>query len=235
MRYKELKFQGNTYEKEYQINEILIKNNITWLIEAEIENARLEIIKNTLVWNAGTWFNGDWHYGVFRSGNWKAGIWQNGVWYNGLWNNGTFKSGIIFNGKFINGNIKGDVRGGEFIKCNIDKNSKISDNVKIFKKENNNLNLKISEPYDSDEKIYFELPYDYFNEIKNSLYKLAKYLKLNITQNKSNFKFNNKNKSFEVQIYYNSESSSIYLIDQYSDKYLIINELEDTLKFFFEI
>ena len=46
MRYKELKFQGNTYEKEYQINEILIKNNITWLIEAEIENARFRSRSN---------------------------------------------------------------------------------------------------------------------------------------------------------------------------------------------
>jgi hypothetical protein len=137
-RYKELKFEGETYTKKYKIDEILIHHKIDWLLDAEIENTRLEIINETLVWNAGLWYNGNWKYGVFRAGEWKYGTWENGVWYNGLWRNGTFKSGLIFDGKFLNGNIKNstDIRGGQFVSVNIEPGTKTSDNAKIFKNEN---------------------------------------------------------------------------------------------------
>lgn len=119
-RYKELKFEGEVYTETYKINEILIDQELGWLLDAEIENARLEILKETLVWNAGIWYNGFWKYGVWRDGEWKFGQWENGVWYNGTWRNGIFKNGIIFNGRFFNGDIiGGEIRGGNFLECTI--------------------------------------------------------------------------------------------------------------------
>lgn len=123
-RYKELKFEDKTYTEQYKIDEILIKNKFDWFLECEVENVKLEILKNTLVFNSGVFFNGDWKYGVFRDGQWKYGTWEGGVWYNGTWYNGTFQNGLIFNGRFINGEIVGgEIRGGEFFDV------VISDNV----------------------------------------------------------------------------------------------------------
>ena len=126
VRFKELKYEGKTYEKEFKIKEILIESKLDWVLDAEMENARIEIINETLVWNAGTWFNGTWKYGVFRSGEWRYGIWEGGVWYNGTWRNGIFKRGIIFNGRFLSGQfVDGDIRGGNFIIVEISPNVKI--------------------------------------------------------------------------------------------------------------
>jgi len=120
MRYNELKFDGKIYTEQWKIDEILIEHNFKWLVNAEIENARLEIIKDTLVWNAGIWYNGTWEFGVFRDGEWKYGTWEGGVWYNGKWKDGTFKAGIIYKGIFIKGKILGgEIRGGKFIDCDI--------------------------------------------------------------------------------------------------------------------
>jgi len=130
MRYNELKFEGKTYTKQWEINEILIDNKFNWIVDAEIENARLEIFKlkdgsKTLVWNAGIWYNGDWFFGTFRDGEWKYGTWRNGVWRNGKWKNGIFKSGIIYNGIFFKGKIEsGIIKGGRFIDCEISKSVK---------------------------------------------------------------------------------------------------------------
>lgn len=123
MRYSELKYDGQTYEEQWKIDEILIKNKFNWIVNAEIENARLEIYKDTLVWNGGTWYNGNWYFGVWRDGAWKYGTWENGVWYGGRWENGTFKSGIIFKGNFFKGKIEGgEIRGGNFINVQISPN-----------------------------------------------------------------------------------------------------------------
>lgn len=107
MRYKELLYQGVKYTEKYKIDEILVKLKFHWLLDAEIENARLEIVKDTLVWNSGIWYNGTWMYGVFRMGEWRFGVWENGVWYNGQWHNGVFKSGYIYNGTFHKGKFMG--------------------------------------------------------------------------------------------------------------------------------
>lgn len=137
-RYKELKYNGIKYYKEFEIDNILIENNLNWVLDAEIKNTRLEIINKTLVWNAGIWYNGIWEYGVFRSGQWSAGTWKNGVWYNGIWKTGTFENGIIYKGEFINGDIiKGIIRGGNFHEINI------LDNVKIENKKTENMNNSI--------------------------------------------------------------------------------------------
>lgn len=119
-RYKELKYGDKTYTEQYKIDEILIKNGFDWFLECEVENTRIEILKDTLIFNTGVFFNGDWKYGVFRDGQWKYGTWEGGVWYNGTWYNGTFQNGLIFNGRFINGEIiAGEIRGGEFFDIRI--------------------------------------------------------------------------------------------------------------------
>jgi len=121
IRYAELKHEGITHTEQWKIDEILIKNKFTWLVNAEIKNARLEIFQDTLVWNGGIWYNGSWYFGVWRDGEWRYGTWQNGVWYNGVWRDGIFKSGIIYKGKFFKGKIEsGEIRGGQFINCEID-------------------------------------------------------------------------------------------------------------------
>ena len=125
MRYSELKYKGQTYTEQWKIDEILIDEKFNWIVDAEIENARLEIFQlkdgsKTLVWNAGIWYSGDWYFGTFRDGEWKYGTWRDGVWRNGKWKNGTFKSGIIYNGIFFKGTIEsGIIRGGRFIDCDI--------------------------------------------------------------------------------------------------------------------
>lgn len=91
MRYTELKYSGKTYTTESQINTILEKENLFWLIDSEIENASLEIIKKTLIWNNGTYYSGNWHYGIFKDGEF------NGTWEDGIFENGNFR------GKWIDG------------------------------------------------------------------------------------------------------------------------------------
>jgi len=91
MRYTELKYGTKTYTNESQINDILEKENLFWLIGSEIENASLQIINNTLIWNNGTYYSGSWHYGIFKNGE-----------FNGTWENGIFESGN-FKGKWIDG------------------------------------------------------------------------------------------------------------------------------------
>lgn len=124
-RYKELKYEGKTYSKRYEIDEILLEKDMNWFLDAEIENARIEIMKDTLIFNAGIWYNGIWEYGVIRDIDWRAGTFQNGVIYNGIFKKIKMEKGIIFDGTFISGDILyADIRGGEF------KNVNVSDNVK---------------------------------------------------------------------------------------------------------
>ena len=174
-RYIELKFGNNKFTEPYLINDILIKNKFNWLIDAEIENARIELFKDsggnvTLIWNAGTWISGTWEYGVFRGGEWRFGTWNNGVWYNGVWKNGTFNTGIIFGGKFLNGKIEGgDIRGGQMFDIEIGEN--VKNNAKPIPEKTNEpkINqhtqepLPQNDPYASEvqkhiENSHFEMP-----------------------------------------------------------------------------
>ena len=91
MKYKELKDENKVYTNESQINRILEKENLFWLIDSEIENAKLEIKKHTLIWHDGKYFSGNWHYGIFKDGE-----------FHGTWENGIFEKGN-FKGKWING------------------------------------------------------------------------------------------------------------------------------------
>ena len=119
-RYKELKYRGKVITEPFKIDKILIDNEFNWLLDAEIQNARIEIYKNTL-----TWSNGVWYYGVWRDGFWLYGTLKNGVWYNGHWEDGKFLTGLIFNGRFVRGEILGgEIKNGEFLKCTIGKKVK---------------------------------------------------------------------------------------------------------------
>ena len=108
-KYKELVYKGSIITERHLIEEVLVKEDMSWFIDSETFNARLEIENKTLIFNGGTWYNGIWKFGAWRGGEWKYGTWQDGVWFNGVWQDGTFENGIIFNGTFFQGtfmNIK---------------------------------------------------------------------------------------------------------------------------------
>lgn len=133
-KYKELLYKGQTYTEKYQIEEILVKEKLSWFIDAETLNARIEILDSVLIFNGGTWYTGVWYFGAWRGGEWKFGSWEDGVWFNGTWQDGIFKSGIIFNGTFFQGqflNVKlrktnqdGTDTRQDFINCDLSPNIK---------------------------------------------------------------------------------------------------------------
>jgi len=92
MRFRELDDNGIKYTKVKDINKILEKNNLHWLIDSEIEEASIEVKNQTLIWNSGIFFAGNWHYGIFRNGEFY-GVWENGIFEGGVFK-GVFKSGI---------------------------------------------------------------------------------------------------------------------------------------------
>lgn len=91
MRYCKLIHGDKEYTNQSQINEILQKNNFYWMIDSEIEDAVLEIKKNTIIWHEGNYYSGNWFYGIFKNGefygNWEDGIFENGN-FKGKWQNG---------------------------------------------------------------------------------------------------------------------------------------------------
>jgi len=95
MKFKELIYKGNTIIGDSKITKILENEKFYWLIDAEIENASIEIINNTIIWKSGDFFAGHWYYGIWKSGN-----------FHGIWENGIFED-VNFKGKFISG-IKPD-------------------------------------------------------------------------------------------------------------------------------
>lgn len=133
-KYKELIYKGKVYTENYQIEEILVKENLSWFIDSETENARIEISDSVLIFNGGVWYTGVWYFGAWRAGEWKFGSWENGVWFNGTWQDGIFKDGIIFNGTFFQGqfliaklrknNQDGTETRQDFINCDISPNIK---------------------------------------------------------------------------------------------------------------
>ena len=92
MRYKELIIEGKSIKSQNQIDSILKQNKFYWLIDSEIENAKIEIRKNTLIWHSGNFYSGDWEYGVFKEGSF-FGNFINGIFENGNFK-GNWKSGI---------------------------------------------------------------------------------------------------------------------------------------------
>jgi hypothetical protein len=91
MRYAEFKYRNKTDTIESQINKILENQKFYWLLDSEIENAVLEIKKDTLIWHDGDFYSGNWYYGIFKGGS-----------FNGIWENGIFENGS-FSGKWLSG------------------------------------------------------------------------------------------------------------------------------------
>jgi hypothetical protein len=92
MRFKQFKHNGKIYTNESQINKILKKEEIYWLIDSEIENAIVEVINNTVIWHDGIFCTGSWYYGIFKYGTFY-GVWENGIWENGIFK-GRWVSGV---------------------------------------------------------------------------------------------------------------------------------------------
>lgn len=161
MRYKELLYQGKIYTDKYKIDDILTKHKFTWVLDAELENAKLEIMKDTLIFNSGIWYSGNWLFGVVRGGEFRYVIWENGVFFNGVFWDGIFKSGLIYNGtfykgKFLGGEVKktmpktGNETKQHFVDCEISKNLKgykdmAAENESILYKKLDVLFLQINE------------------------------------------------------------------------------------------
>jgi hypothetical protein len=104
-KYKQLKYRGKTITDSYDIEQVLIKEEMAWFIDAETSDVNIEILNGTLIFNGGVWYSGVWKFGAFRNGEWRFGTWEGGVWFNGKWYDGRFEGGIIFNGEFLNGEI----------------------------------------------------------------------------------------------------------------------------------
>lgn len=85
MRYLELIIDNKSIKSQNQITEILRKNNFCWLIDSEIENAVIEVKKNTIIWHSGDFYSGNWKYGIFKGGS----FWGNFI--NGIFEGGNFK------------------------------------------------------------------------------------------------------------------------------------------------
>jgi hypothetical protein len=92
MRFKELIYGDKQIDNPREIEKILERNNFDWLIDSEIENAKIEIKNNTLIWNGGDYYSGFWYYGIFKNGNFY-GTFENGIFENGNFY-GKFLSGI---------------------------------------------------------------------------------------------------------------------------------------------
>jgi hypothetical protein len=91
MRFLEFKYEGDIVTKISKINNILESENMNWLLESEIENAKIEIKNKTLIWHDGYFF-GNWHYGIFKGGEFH-GVFRNGILEGGNFQ-GEFRSGI---------------------------------------------------------------------------------------------------------------------------------------------
>ena len=106
MKYKELKVGEKSYNKQNEIENILNTNKFFWVLDAEFEDAEIEIKNDTLIWNSGTWFHGTWEYGIWMDGVFH-GKWDNGIFENGKFE-GEWVSGIDFTENGVKINIKED-------------------------------------------------------------------------------------------------------------------------------
>lgn len=116
MRIKKLTFKNKSYTDKVLIDDILLKNGLSWVNKAEIENAVIEIKDGKLYWYGGIWYFGDWDYGLWLDGEFRYGNWYNGVFYNGNFKNGTWHNGVFMNGTFTGEFIKGDFRNTDIVK-----------------------------------------------------------------------------------------------------------------------
>jgi len=91
-RFKKITINNKEYHNKSKIEELLKLYNFFWVLNAEIEDADLEIKNNTLIWNSGDFLYGKWFYGIFKNGSFH-GVWENGIFAGGDFK-GKWKSGI---------------------------------------------------------------------------------------------------------------------------------------------
>lgn len=108
MKYRYLIIDGKEIINPKEINKTLINNGFYWLIDAEFEEAEIEIKNNTIIWKSGIWLSGTWFYGIWQNGEFRWGKWLNGIFEGGNFINGTWESGI-FKGGDLNDNVKVNV------------------------------------------------------------------------------------------------------------------------------
>ena len=95
-RFSELKINNKTISNTKEIEVFLSSSDFYWLLDCELDNAKLEIIDNILYWNNGIFYYGDWKWGVWKGGEFRGGYFNGGIFYDG-----------IFNGEWITGVKKG--------------------------------------------------------------------------------------------------------------------------------
>lgn len=91
MRFLELTYNENIITDNSIIKKILKEEKLQWLLDSEIEGAKIEIKNKTLIWHDGYFF-GDWYYGIFKGGEFH-GNFENGILESGNFK-GNFVSGI---------------------------------------------------------------------------------------------------------------------------------------------
>jgi hypothetical protein len=89
MRYIELKKGNKIINSQREIDKILELEGFNWLVDSEIEEAKIEIKNNTLIWHGGVFYSGNWEYGIFREGEFY------GKFINGIFESGEFKGNWI--------------------------------------------------------------------------------------------------------------------------------------------
>ena len=92
MGIKELKYNDKSITTKSEILKKLKDFGFNWLIDSEVEDAIIEIKKDTLIWHEGIYKFGNWKYGIFKNGGFY-GTWENGIWEKGVFK-GTWKSGL---------------------------------------------------------------------------------------------------------------------------------------------
>ena len=93
MRFKKLIINESSISNREKIESVLNQHKFWWLIDAEVEDAVIEIKNNTIIWYSGNFYAGRWYYGIWKSGNF-FGIWENGIFEDGKFS-GKFLTGII--------------------------------------------------------------------------------------------------------------------------------------------
>jgi len=99
VKYKTLIYKKSKIYLPSKIKSMLNSSDFKWILNAEFENAVIEITENNkFIWRMGTWYKGHWHGDAWADGIWYNGYWHNGEWFDGIWHNGTWINGIWHNG-----------------------------------------------------------------------------------------------------------------------------------------